>query len=65
MTPEAIRSLPHRIAVPAAIREHLEQAGDKPSAFVEQVMADVERIAEQEADAAVTAPPTVREIYDR
>ena len=50
---------------PAAIRDHLEQARDKPSAFVEQVMADVERIAEQEADAAVTAPPTVREIYDR
>ena len=49
---------------PAAIREHLEQAGDKPSAFVEQVMADVERIAEQEADEPVTAPPTVREIYD-
>ena len=48
---------------PAAIRERLEQ--DKPSAFVEQVMADVERIAEQEADEPVSAPPTVREIYDR
>ena len=49
---------------PAAIREHLEQAGDKPSAFVDQVMANVERIAEQETNEPVTAPPTVREIYD-
>ena len=53
-----------RILTPPPSGNNLEQAGDKPSAFVEQVMADVERIAEQEANETVTAPPTVREIYD-
>ena len=43
----------------AAIREHLEQ--DSPSEFVEQVMADVERLAGQDSGTA----PTIRETYDR
>ncbi|MDE7246044.1 MAG: hypothetical protein K2O18_19000, partial [Oscillospiraceae bacterium] len=48
---------------PAAIREHLEQVKDQPSAFVERVMSDVEQIAEQETNVPVTAPPAIREIY--
>ena len=42
----------------AAIRGHLEQ--DSPSEFVEQVMADVERLAGQDSGTA----PTIRETYD-
>ncbi len=45
--------------IDAAIREHLEQDG--PSEFVEQVMADVERLAGQDSSTA----PTIRETYDR
>ena len=47
---------------PAAIRERLERDGDAPSPFVERVMSDVERLAEQEAS---DAAPTVREIYEK
>ncbi len=51
---------------PAAIRERLERDGDAPSPFVEQVMADVERLAGQEAkQEASDAAPTVREIYEK
>ncbi len=51
---------------PAAIRERLERDGDAPSPFVEQVMADVERLAGQEAEQeASDAAPTVREIYEK
>ena len=42
----------------AAIREHLEQ--DSPSEFVEQVVADVERLVGQDSSTA----PTIRETYD-
>ena len=49
----------------AAIREHLEQVKDTPSAFVEQVMADVERLAEQETEQASAAPPTIQEVYEK
>ncbi len=49
----------------AAIREHLEQVKDTPSAFVEQVMADVERLAEQETEQASAAAPTIREVYEK
>ena len=47
---------------PAAIRERLERDGDAPSPFVERVMSDVERLAEQGAS---DAAPTVREIYEK
>ena len=47
---------------PAAIREQLENGG--PSPFVEQVIADVERLAGQEAEPDAAAP-TVREIYEK
>ena len=47
---------------PAAIRERLENGGS--SAFVDQVMADVERLAGQEAEQDADAAPTVREIYE-
>ena len=50
---------------PTAIRERLEQNGDNPSPFVEQVMADVERLAGQEAEQDADAAPTVREIYEK
>ena len=51
---------------PADIRERLEREGDAPSPFVEQVMADVERLAGQEAEQeASDAAPTVREIYEK
>ncbi len=51
---------------PAAIRERLERDGDAPSPFVEQVMADVERLAGQDAEQeASDAAPTVREIYEK
>ena len=43
----------------AAIREHLEQ--DSPSEFVEQVVADAERLAGQDSSTA----PTIRETYNR
>lgn len=48
-----------------AIRDHLEQVKDRPSEFVEQVMADVERLAEQETEQASAAAPTIREIYEK
>ncbi len=48
---------------PAAIRERLENGGS--SAFVDQVMADVERLAGQEAEQDADAAPTVREIYEK
>ena len=51
--------------IDAAIREQLEGAGDAPSPFVEQVMADVERLAGQEAEQDAEAAPTVREIYEK
>ena len=51
---------------PAAIQERLERDEDAPSPFVEQVMADVERLAGQEAEQeASNAAPTVREIYEK
>ena len=43
----------------AYVREQLEQQGDKPSPFVEQVMAEVERIA------AAEEARTVREIFEQ
>jgi len=48
----------------AAVREHLEQ--DRPSLFVEQVIADVEQIAANQEGTAQEHPtpaPTVQEIY--
>ncbi len=39
----------------AAVREQLEQGGDQPSPFVEQVMADVEQITASQDTAAPTA----------
>ena len=48
---------------PAAVREQLESG--VPSPFVEQVMADVERLAGQEAEQEADAAPTVREIYEK
>ncbi len=47
----------------AAIREQLESGG--PSPFVEQVIADVERLAGQEAEQDADVAPTVREIYEK
>lgn len=44
---------------PAAIREQLEQAGERPSPFMEQVMADVERLAEEET------AKTIREVFEK
>jgi len=48
---------------PAAIREQLESG--KPSAFVEQVMADVGQIAASQDVPAPEPAPTVREIYEK
>ena len=55
----------------AAVREQLEQGGDQPSPFAEQVIADVEQItASQDMPAlgqgpAPEPPPTIRQIYAR
>ena len=53
----------------AAVREHLEQGSDHPSAFVEQVMADVDRVAGNQGISAPeqkpTPSPTVREVYNQ
>ena len=55
----------------AAVREQLEQGGDQPSPFVEQVIADVEQItAGQDMPALEQSPvpeppPTIRQIYAR
>ena len=48
---------------PVAIREALESGEE--SSFVRQVMADVERIADQEEQAQEPAAPKVREIYEK
>ncbi len=50
---------------PVAIREHLEQYRDRPSPFVERVMADVERIVAQEEQTQEPAAPKIREIYEK
>ena len=55
----------------AAVREQLEQGGDQPSPFAEQVIADVEQItASQDMPALEQGPvpeppPTIRQIYAR